>query len=82
MWSSNWSFRRTGYWVEVKLVDQPDLGNTIKNIDPETGNPRPSGKLCKEKTKEAVDKDVWLHSGDIAMLIPEHSNDIKIVDRV
>ena len=35
-----------GYWGEVKLVDQPDLGYTIKNIDPETGNPRPSGELC------------------------------------
>lgn len=84
-----------GYWGEVKLVDQPDLGYTIKNIDPETGNPRPSGELCvrgpllfkgyfrdEEKTKEAVDKDGWLHSGDIAMLIPEHGNAMKIIDRV
>ena len=84
-----------GYWSEIKLVDQPELGYTSKNVDPDTGKPRPSGELCvrgptlfkgyfkdEEKTKETVDKDGWLHSGDIAMIIPEHGNCFKIVDRV
>ena len=84
-----------GYWSEIKLVDQPDLGYTSKNIDKETGNPRPSGEICirgptifkgyfrdPEKTRETIDKDGWLHSGDIAMIIPEHGNAMKIVDRI
>ena len=84
-----------GYWSEIKLVDQPELGYTSKNVDPDTGKPRPSGELCvrgptlfkgyfkdEEKTRETVDKDGWLHSGDIAMIIPEHGNCFKIVDRV
>ena len=83
-----------GYWTEVKLIDQKELGYTVKNKDKE-GNLRPSGELCvrgptlfkgyfkdEEKTKESIDKDGWLHSGDIAMIIPEHGNAMKIIDRV
>ena len=83
-----------GYWSEIKLVDQPELGYTCKNVDA-IGNLRPSGELCvrgptlfkgyfrdEEKTKETIDKDGWLHSGDVAMIIPEHGNAMKIVDRV
>ena len=84
-----------GWWVELKLVDQPELGYTSKNIDKETGKSRPSGELCSrgpnickgyfrnpEKTKETIDEEGWLHSGDIAQIIPEHGNALRIVDRV
>ena len=84
-----------GFSCEVKLVDVPELGYTSETIDKDSGKKRPSGELCvrgpiickgyfrdKEKTSEAIDEDGWLHSGDIAMLIPEHGNALRIVDRV
>ena len=36
----------------------------------------------KEKTEETIEEDGWMHSGDIASIIPEHGNALKIVDRV
>ena len=84
-----------GYSTELKLVDVPELEYKSTDIDPETKKWRPRGELCvrgpilfkgylnlPDKTKEAVDEDGWLHSGDIAMILPEHGNAFKIIDRV
>ena len=84
-----------GYSTELKLIDVPDLEYKSTDVDPETGKWRPRGELCvrgpilfkgylglKEETEKSLDKEGWLHSGDIALIIPEHGNAFRIIDRV
>lgn len=76
---------------EFKLVDVPEMEylSTDKNED---GESVPRGEVClrgpgrfagyfhdAEKTNEAVDKDGWLHTGDIAALLP--NGGLKVIDR-
>lgn len=78
---------------EFKLKDVPSMSYTSKDLDSE-GRHCPRGEICvrganvipgyyknEEKTKESINSDGWLCSGDIGVILPG-SNALKIIDRL
>ena len=76
-----------GVGVEYKLEDLPELNYTRNS------KPYPAGEICirgpsifrgyfknKQLTDEAIDKDGWLHTGDVGAIAEQ--NKLKIIDRV
>jgi len=78
--------------LEFKLIDVPEMKYFTNNKTPD-GEPNPKGEVLvrgngvilgyykqTQKYRDTVDEDGWLHSGDIAELLPG-SNALKIIDR-
>ncbi|KAF9458659.1 hypothetical protein BDZ94DRAFT_1270171 [Collybia nuda] len=72
---------------EVKLIDVPVMGYTSED------KPNPRGELCvrgancftvyykdEKNTRETVDDDGWMHTGDVAEI--DQCGRVKIIDRV
>mmetsp|Transcript_4333 Transcript_4333/g.4099 ORF Transcript_4333/g.4099 Transcript_4333/m.4099 type:complete len:191 (+) Transcript_4333:1237-1809(+) len=73
--------------IEYKLEDVPDMGYTKHS------KPFPCGEVCirgpsiflgyfknKELTDQCMDKDGWLHSGDVGMI--GYGYNLKVIDRI
>ena len=80
--------------AELKLVDLPEFNYLSTNINPETGTPEPRGEICfrglffkgyfknTEETNRIIDKDGWLHTGDVGAISTCHGNSLRVIDRV
>ena len=78
--------------LEVKLVDVPDMNYLSTDLDHE-GHPAPRGEICyrgyavfkgyyrqPEMTKETIDAEGFVHTGDIGM-INTKKGVLRIIDR-
>lgn len=78
--------------LEIKLVSVPEMRYLVTDVD-EQGRPTPRGELCMrgpqvfqgyyrqpDKTAEALDSEGWLHTGDIAIILPANGA-VKLIDR-
>ncbi|MDR2402244.1 MAG: AMP-binding protein [Cytophagales bacterium] len=80
--------------AEMKLVSLDDLNYHVTDRDPISGIPTPSGEIlmrgqivCKgyyknpEETEKAFTKDGWFKTGEVGIILTDHGNAVRIIDR-
>ena len=78
---------------ELKLIDLPEFGYFSTDVNSD-GIPEPRGEICFrggtvfkgyfkniEETKKIIEDDGWFHSGDVGVILTQHGNALKIIDR-
>jgi len=78
--------------IEVKLISVPEMSYSVHDVNPQSGLVEPRGEICfrgasvfpgyfmdPEKTKEALDSNGWLKTGDIGVV--QANGSVKIIDR-
>ncbi|CAK71079.1 unnamed protein product (macronuclear) [Paramecium tetraurelia] len=78
--------------IEFKVIDVPEMNYHSTDVN-ENNQITPRGEIClrgnaifagyykeEEKTKEMIDKDGWIHSGDVGVIRPNGA--LQIIDRV
>ncbi|KAF7353625.1 Long chain acyl-CoA synthetase 7, peroxisomal [Mycena venus] len=72
---------------EIKLVDVPAMGYTSEDLPNPRGELYVRGHNCfsryykdEKNTKETIDEEGWVHTGDVAEI--DSSGRLKIIDRV
>ncbi len=73
------------------MIDVPEMNYLSTDLDTE-GRSTPRGEVCLRgpgifmgyykddaKTREAIDNNCWLHTGDVGVILPNGA--LKIIDR-
>ena len=81
--------------LELKLVDLPEMGYLTTDVNPKTNMIEPRGEIYYRgkfiskgyfkniiETNKTFDKDGWLHSGDVGVILTNNGNALRIIDRV
>ena len=80
--------------AELKLVDLPEYNYLSTDVNSKTGELEPRGEVCfkgcifkgyfknKKEIDRILDKDGWLHSGDVGIILTKNGNALKVIDRM
>ena len=80
--------------AELKIASLDDLNYRVTDCDPISGIPTPRGEILirgqivfngyyknAEETEKAFTQDGWFKTGDVGVILTDHGNAVRIIDR-